>query len=220
MRVRIEPEHAADRLAQRRRRAVRIILQMLGRPYGRRRSSLSLAPKRRLVRRQLEDLGDAGRAALARDVRGDVEHAGARLRSGRGHCGPQNLSAPARAGIRSSPAQGLLLGGNRIAGRVAADEGRRTNRGAGLNQGRADRLQGDAFRQRDQQGGAVEGAVGHGDEIGERRQRLRRRPRPSRRRARSIPRRRSPWRRRRRARPRTPAGRPDGRRARRTAGAR
>jgi len=49
-----------------------------------------------------------------------------------------------------------LLGGNRIAGCVAPDEGRRTHRGASLNEGLADRIQCYAGRKRDQQGGAVE----------------------------------------------------------------
>ena len=77
---RIEAERAADRLAQFGRCAVRIILQM---PPDRRvgLDRLRARAERRLVRRELEDLRDAGRAALARHIGLDVEHAGTRLRT-------------------------------------------------------------------------------------------------------------------------------------------
>src|SRR6185437_13504312 len=77
---RIEAERLTDRLAQRGRGAVRIILEVLaGLVVGGDR--MRARAQRRLVGRELEHLGDAGRAALARDVRGNVEHAGARLRT-------------------------------------------------------------------------------------------------------------------------------------------
>ena len=94
---RIEPEDVADRLAQIRSRPVRIILQVFGhRAIGG--DGARARPHRRLVGGQLEHLGDARRIALAGHIGLDVEHAGARLRSGRGHSQPQGLSCPAQAG--------------------------------------------------------------------------------------------------------------------------
>ena len=119
----IEPERAADRLAQLGRRAVRIILEMLAdRVVGRDR--LRARPERRLVGRQLEDLGDARRAALAGHIGVDVEHAGARLRTRGGIIAPQSAQRLA---------DGSFSARHRIAGRVAADEGRRAHRGAGVD---------------------------------------------------------------------------------------
>src|ERR1700728_3852466 len=76
--VGIEPEGAPDRLAQVARRAVRIVLQMIGPgPIGG--NGARARSERRLVRRQLEYLGDPRRFALAGHIGLDIEHAGPRL---------------------------------------------------------------------------------------------------------------------------------------------
>ena len=73
--VGIEPERVPDRLAQLDGRTVRIILEMIGGGLvGRDRARAR--PERRLVRRQLEYLGHARRAALAGHIGRDIEHAG------------------------------------------------------------------------------------------------------------------------------------------------
>ncbi len=92
--VRIEPERGADCFAQGCRRAVRIILKVLaGRAVGR--DCIRARPQRCFVGGELEHLGDARRGALARNVRGNVEHSGSRLRAVHRHSksGCQVLSA-------------------------------------------------------------------------------------------------------------------------------
>ena len=82
--VGIEPESVTDRFAQCRRRAVRIILEMFAdRAVGGDR--VRARPQRGFVGGQLEHFGDSRRGALARNIGGDVEHAGARLRAVRSH---------------------------------------------------------------------------------------------------------------------------------------
>src|SRR5262249_56337731 len=73
-------ERTADRLAQRGRVAVGVVLQVLtdGVIGGDR---LRARPERGFVRRELEHAGDAGCLALARNVGIDREHAGTRLRT-------------------------------------------------------------------------------------------------------------------------------------------
>ena len=83
--IRIEAERAPDRFAQLAGRAIRIILKvradgLVGR------DRLRARPERRLVRRQLEHLRDARRAALARHIGLDIEHAGSRLGTHGRHC--------------------------------------------------------------------------------------------------------------------------------------
>ena len=123
--VGIEPERAPDRLAQLARRAVRIILadasatDLIGRDRARAR------PERRLVRRQLEHLGDARRAALAGHIGLDIEHAGPGLGTHRSH---RLLSLFSLS--RHPSGGGSAFRRDRIAGRVAADEGRGADRGA------------------------------------------------------------------------------------------
>ena len=81
---RIEPKHTADRVAQLRRRAVRVILEVLADGVvGSDR--LRARAERRLVGRQLENLVDARRAALAGYVGVDFKHALAWLRTGSSH---------------------------------------------------------------------------------------------------------------------------------------
>src|SRR5262249_589536 len=76
--VGIEPEGVSDGLAEGRRRAVRIVLQMVGDgAIGGDR--LWTRAQRGLVRGQLEYARDAGGGASARHVRVDSEHAGSRL---------------------------------------------------------------------------------------------------------------------------------------------
>jgi hypothetical protein len=76
----IEPECAADRLAQVGRGAIRIILQM---PADRRIGfdRAWARPQRRLVGGEFVNLVDARRAALARHIGLDVEHTRTRLRT-------------------------------------------------------------------------------------------------------------------------------------------
>ncbi len=118
----IEPERGADCVAQGRSRAVRVSLKVLA-GYAIGRDRIRARPQRRLVGGKLEHLGDAKRGALARNVRGNLEHAGSRLRAVHRH------TKSGRSG---------LVGGNRIAVCVAADEGCRAHGGAGLNQGSGD----------------------------------------------------------------------------------
>ena len=82
--VGIEPERPPDRLAQFARRAVGVVLEMIGaRLIGRDRARAR--PERRLVRRQLEHFGHARRAALAGHIGLDIEHAGPGLGTHRSH---------------------------------------------------------------------------------------------------------------------------------------
>ena len=82
--VGVESIGAPDRFAQLGGRAVRVILQVLADGVvGRDR--LRAWAKRRLVGRQLENLGDARRAALARHIGVDFKHARAWLGTGGGH---------------------------------------------------------------------------------------------------------------------------------------
>ncbi len=101
----IEAEGAADRLAQFRRRAVGIVLEMAGDALiGLDR--LRARPQRRLVGGQLVDPGDAGRAALAGNIGLDREHAGTRdrtLRLGFRHLGTWKALFHRAAIARSGP---------------------------------------------------------------------------------------------------------------------
>ena len=78
--VGVEPEGAPDRLAQLARSAIRIILKVVGGGLiGRDR--LRAWSKRRLVRRQFDHPGHARRAALTGHIGLDLEHAGPGLRT-------------------------------------------------------------------------------------------------------------------------------------------
>ena len=112
--VGIEPEGAADRLAQHARGSFRIILQMR-RGFLVDRDGLRRRAERRLVGGQLEHLAARLRhRALARRVGRNIENAG--IRHGSGHLRLRNIGR--RSGL-CRPARG-----HRIARCMAADEGR------------------------------------------------------------------------------------------------
>src|ERR1700682_6831682 len=76
------------------------------------RDRLRARPERRLVRRQLEYLGHAGRAALAGHIRRDIEQAGTGLWTRGSHYQPQSTSihchAPPTGPARSGGADDTL----------------------------------------------------------------------------------------------------------------
>ena len=112
--IRVEPEGAADRLAQHARGAFRIVLQMR-RGVAVDRHGLRRGPERRLVGRQLEHLAARLRhRALAGRVGRNIENAG--IRHGSGHLQLRIVGAALRFG--------RPVRGHRIARCMAADESR------------------------------------------------------------------------------------------------